>query len=306
MAYGIPKYGQKAANFGLKDYAGLGIAGSFGIISAIMADMRQADDASALFVINKWVASGTQLLGVDYNLPLYGVVLGLMGVGAASVFYFQPVTMRGAYAQGFGILAALMTLMPSDLGVPLDAPDGYNDLEELPDVHTRLDGQANTDLVYAGGSSLGMGFTDMLQPAVYQPAQAQPKQSQRAAATTGYTVELVIKFPNGLKREMNTMMRAGTLRGRLHNPATKKTYNIFRSSGAVMHVHDGNSEIHISTTVPGSKENTVLWVRLEAADYAIAVESFEAELGDNGAWAVDMKPSKVPLFVQRFGKSYWF
>lgn len=302
MAYGVPnvKYGQRAANFGFKDYAGLGIAGAFGIVSAVMADMRQSADASALFVINKWTANLTEMAGLG-QVPLYAVVLGLMGLGAASVFYFQPITMRGAYAQGFGILAALMTMLPSDLGGALEAPTEFDDL--LPPTEEVYLSTGQPKLAYADGSNFAFDFASLAQPVADAAKRSQIKESQSKKAK-GYSVQIVLKFPNGLKQDMDAMIKAGTLRGRLHNVSTKRTYNLFRNGGAV--IEDKGDEIYIYSTIPGTEADTVLWARIEAAGYAITEESFEAELGSKGVWTISMAPSGRPLFLQRFGKSYWF
>ena len=285
MAYGDRNMRKEPGSFGAVDLLGMGLAAAFGIIAAIVFDLTQHDEGSALFVINKWIARLTEVVGIG-AIPLYGVVLILMGLGALSILYFQPVTMRGAFAQGFGALAALTTIAPSDLGTALP----------------------------------GGGAEDLPPPAFEQPATTQPASFVAAAGTSsttnvasataslaraeGYAVRIRVNFPDGLSGDIAGMVQRGTLRGRLWNETAGRTYNLFRSGGGELEFENGS--LFIETVLPGKAETATLWTRIEAEGYAIQVENYMARQGANPVWTVNMRPSGRPLFLQRMGQSYRF
>ena len=302
MAYGELRGRKAPGEFNFADYFGFASAGSVGIIAAILVDLQQSADASALFVMNKWISNFSGLLGFG-ELPLYVVVLILMALGAASIIYFQPVTMQSAFIQGFSVLAALMTLAPADLGGSLEAPMEMDD-ELPPPAEASLQPQIR-NAAYMGSLG-GAGVRGGIQPAVYQKAVAQVEtvSLQRDGAAQGYNLTLVITFPNGLREDASTMIRRGTLRGRVYNSATEKSYNMFRSSGAEAKM-TGN-RLTIRTSLDGTDDTTKVYARVEAAGYAITIEEFEASIGRNPNWEINMTPSNTPLFLQRLGKSYWF
>ncbi|WP_411818183.1 hypothetical protein [Hyphococcus sp. DH-69] len=285
MPYGV-KQGVKApGEFGLSDIAGLALSGSAGIIAALVTDFQQSGEASALYTINQWVVQLASAFGFG-TIPLWMVVVGLTAVGAGSVFYFQPITRQGAFAQGFGLLAVLMTAIPSNLAGGLQ---GIND--NLPGLEP-----ATTT---SREASVGGG---RIYKASYSQATIIPVQDRRGGAK--YDVHLTINFPEGLPADIDSMIRQGTLRGRLHNEDTKETWNLFRTSGGTVRQR-GNSII-IHAGVPARSDSGRLWVRVEAAGYAIELESYQATTRSTVDWTVDMQPSSVPLFVQRLRKSYWF
>ena len=301
MAYGELRGRKAPGEFVFSDYFGFAAAGSVGIIAAILVDLQQSADASALFVMNKWISNFSTLLGFG-ELPLYIVILILMAIGAISIVYFQPVTMQSAFIQGFSVLAALMTIAPADLGGALEAP---MDMEELPPpAEASLKPQARM-AAYMGEIG-GLSVQQGIQPAVYQqPARIEKVALQPdSARSNGYNLTIVINFPDGLREDVSNMVRRGTLRGRIYNSATEKSYNMFRSSGADANM-SGN-KLTIRTSLDGTDPTTKVYARVEAAGYTITIEEFEARLGRNAAWQIDMTPSNTPLFLQRLGKSYWF
>lgn len=282
MAYGDRRGVKNPGEFKFADYLGFGLAGSLGIVAAMLVDLRQSAESSALFVINRWVADVGMLLGLG-QLPLYAVVLIMMAIGAASVFYFQPVSLQGAFAQGFGVLAALMTVAPADIGAPLDAP-----MDQLPAP------QAMAPATVHNATYVAANNTNLRQEASF----LQERNSER------YDVVIEINFPNGLSRDFDRMVRTGLLRGRLHNKDTGRTYNLFRNGGANM-THT-NRKVTIRTSLPGDADTADLYARIEADKYAITVEQFTADAGDNPTWVINMTPSNTPLFIQRLGQSFWF
>lgn len=284
MPYGV-KHGVKSpGNFTLVDIVGLALAGSAGIVAALVTDYQQSGEASALFTINQWAVQLGSIFGFT-NIPLWMVVVGMTAIGAGSVFYFQPITRQGAFAQGFGLLAVLMTAIPANLAGSLQ---GIND--SLPG----LEASAMTREASVDGQIYRASYSA---DAVYTPVQ-----DQRGAAK--YDLHLTINFPNGLPESIDSMIRKGSLRGRLHNEDTKDTWNLFRTSGGTVR-QQGNSLV-IHAGVPARSATARLWVRVEAQGYEIQITSYEASTRGSVDWAVNMKPSDTPLFMQRMNKTFWF
>ena len=285
MAYGVKRGYKTPGEFTAGDIMGLGLAGSAGIISALVTDYQQSGEASALFTINQWVVALGSILGLG-DVPLWMVVVGLTAIGAFSIFYFQPITRQGAFAQGFGLLAVIVTAIPADLAGGIESIPGDLGLPGLADVfeeEATRQGRVTT--------------------AAYSPGDAQIYEAQ-ARRTNKYDLHLTIHFPSGIDGDIDSLIRSGALRGRLHNEDTNETWNLFRSAGGRIS-RDGNN-IRIRAGVPARSDSARLWVRVECSGYEIQVESAVANMDRPLTWTVEMKPSSVPLFIQRLGKSYWF
>lgn len=286
MPYGV-KHGIKTpGEFKTGDMMGLALSGAAGIVAALVTDFQAQGEASALYTINKWVVEVGGVLGFT-DIPLWMVVLGLTGVGAGSIFYFQPITRQGAFAQGFGLLAVLMTMTPPNLAgglssytdalVPLEAPVGAREASLQP----------------------------RLINASYSPGDAAIYRVQNATTQAAkYDLHLRILFPEGIPDDVANMIRRGTIRGRLHNEDMGSTWNLFRSAGGTVR-REGNALV-IDAGVPARSESARLWVRIEAAGYAIEEQSAIANLDAPLDWTIEMQTSNVPLPIQRLGKSYWF
>ncbi|GGY51054.1 hypothetical protein [Parvularcula lutaonensis] len=280
MTYGDGKRAYADRDYGPVNVIGFGLASALGIAAAVIVDLVQQREASALYVINRWVIEVTSMLGIS-SVPLYGVMLLLMAIGAISVVFTQPTTLRGAFAQGFGALAVLVTVAPADLGAPLEAP-----AEE-----TRSPEMMNFDEAFA-------------EPARIGGAQLVPVAVQRQGQY--YQLRIKIDFPNGLKQDIDEMIRRNRLVGKLWNPETGKRYNIFRTSGAEIDYDESDGTLRIITKVAAADEEAELWILIEAEGYRITEERFVAKVGPNPIWTVDMQPSTTPLLVQRLRHSYRF
>lgn len=285
--YGVKRGIKAPGEFGLVDMSGLAMAGAAGIIAAIVADYQQKGEAAALFKINEWAVQFGSFVGFT-EIPLWMVIVGLTGVGAASVFYFQPITRQGAFAQGFGLLAVLLTMTPPNLASGIE---GIND--SLPGLTETLTREAaleprimNASYNAAGGASI-------------VPVQSEPDEAAK------FDIHLRINFPEGIRGDLSTMIRRGTVRGRLHNENTDETFNLFRSTEGATIRREGDTLI-FHAGVPARERTSRLWIRVEMMGYAIEEQSTEATLGEPLEWNVEMKPSNVPLFIQRLNKSYWF
>ncbi|MEM0930534.1 MAG: hypothetical protein AAGI89_14695 [Pseudomonadota bacterium] len=268
MAYGDNRRVSVDRNFGIFSISALGFAAALGIGAAVIVDLLQQREASALFVINRWILDLTSLLRVS-DVPLYGVMLILMAIGGSSVMFLQPVTFRGAFGQGFGLLAALVTIAPSDLGSPLAGPD-----------------------------------TVMFEPssATLEPASLSAAAVQRHE--DHYDLRIQVVFPDGLQDDVYTMIRRNRLAGRIYDTTSGVSYNLFRNSGAQLDYEDG--VLRIEAQIRGSADRTQLKARIEADGYRIEEGSFTAREGANPVWTIRMKPTNQPLFVLRLRHSYSF
>ncbi len=286
--YGVRRGIKSPGEFGVSDILGLGLSGAAGIVAALVTDYQQQGEGSALFTINQWIIQVGSILGFS-DIPLWMVVLGLTTAGAVSIFYFQPITRQGAFAQGFGLLAVIMTATPSGLAGGIQAISSA-----LPGLEP-----AGTHEASIGGASMMGG---QIINASYSPGEARVYQVQQGHDPAKYDVHLRINFPNGFPADVDTLIRTGAIRGRLHNDDTGETWNLFRSAGGTVR-QEGNSLI-IEAGVPARSATARLWVRIECKGYTIEEQSATATLGESLSWSVDMQPSKTPLFLQRFGRSY--
>ncbi len=289
MPYGVKRGVKAPGEFSTVDIFGLALAGSAGILAAIVTDYQQKGEGAAILTINQWVASASRAFSLG-DVPLWAVAAGLIVAGAASVLYFQPITRQGAFAQGFGLLAVLMTAVPSSLGGILTRGGG-GELQGLEPV--ALNGRALEAKVY--------NATAVTQE-VAQGEEARVYTVQDTRAAAKYEVALSINFAKGLPRDVDSMIRLGQIRGRLYNADTQTTYNLFR--GGAME-RTANAMV-FKVGVPARSDSATLWVRIEVEGYTIEEQSAVAKLDEPLNWQVTMQPSNVPLFLQRLGKSYWF
>ncbi len=290
MAYGVKRGVKADGQYGIADITGLALAGSAGIIAALVTDYQQSGEASALYTINQWVVSASRMFGFG-DVPLWAVVVGLLAIGAGSVFYFQPITRHGAFAQGFGLLAVLMTAVPSDLAGGLQSAQSGEALPGLePAAFVR-----EASLRQAEGQIINAAFT---------PGEARVYQAQDRREVAKYDVTIIVNFTDGIPADIDSMIRRGTIRGRLHNAQTGSTYNLFLNAGGK--IDRQGDQLIIRAGVPARADTAKLWVRIECEKYAIEEQSTEARLGQPLNWRINMQPSSSPLFMQRLNKSYWF
>ncbi|WP_306249504.1 hypothetical protein [Parvularcula sp. IMCC14364] len=282
MAYGDKRGMKDPGEYGVGDYFLMGSSGAIGIMAATLADLNQRGEASALFQISIFT---TRLTGIEF-MPFYVILLALMSLGALSIFFFQPLSMREAFLQGFGVLAGLMTILPANY-VNAAPP-------EMPEA-TTTEQQVEAKIIS------GLGQQETAFPESVAPTNVALQQSSEAI---GYSLVIRVEFPEGLREDLSQMIRRGALRGRLYNEQTKTSYDLFRNGGA--DASFAGNVLTIRTTIPGLDAQAKLWTRIEARGYAIALESFEASKGGNGAWSISMTPSDTPIFLQRLTNPYWF
>lgn len=288
--YGMKRGIKAPGEFGISDVAEFGLASAAGIVAALVTDYQQKGESSALYTINRWVVTAGEILGFG-QVPLWVVVVGLIGIGAGSTFYFQPITRQGAFAQGFGLLAVMMTAVPADLAGGLRS------------TGAALPGLDSVSFEREAMRDEGIMSATFAEPARAGAAEARVIEVQQSEAAR-YVVELRVVFPNGAPDDIDLLIRKGALRGRLHNEDTGETFNLFRSAGGNMMMR-GDSLI-IRAGVPARSASGKLWVRIECEGYSIEEQSATGSLSEPLNWTIEMRPSTTPLFIQRLNKSYWF
>lgn len=331
MAYGVKRGMKNPGEFGVSDIAGLGLSAAAGIVAALITDYRQSAEASALYTLNEWSVALGSILGFS-QIPLWWVIAAVVGVGAGSIFFLQPITRQGAFAQGFGLLAVIMTAIPTDLasgleditsdanlpGLGVPSSDAFpDDIEAslssefgMPVNFDRAESKATFDgigdklaNITSSQSSPSTVLSSGSDPAIASVS-AVPVAIQTSGRAAQYAVRLYIKFENGLDGDVNALIRRGLLRGKLHNDETGQTFNLFRNAGGDL-VQRGDTLI-ITAGVPARTSEARLWVRIECAGHKIEEQSAIAKLGQPLQWHVTVEESSTPLWMQRLGKVYRF
>lgn len=310
MPYGLKRGVKAPGQFTGGDIAGLALAGATGIISALVADYSAKADTAAIFTLNRWVNGACELLGLGQAaVEPWVVILMLIVIGAGSIFYFQPITRQGAYAQGFGLLAVIMTMTPANLADALEGATGLQGLEQLEPISADTASLREASLVQGTDENAKIASIASSQGSTSNRPTATDAQEARVVQvqqkrSAYYTLELTIQFQGGVQEEIEELIDSGRLRGRLHNKETGQTFDIFRSAGGDIIVEDDT--VIIRAGVPARSQQSRLYVRLEANGYAIAEESAVAEIGDLLEWNVVLRESSVPIALQRLRKPYWF
>ena len=283
-----------------RNWLRLSLVGSAGILSALVMDLQNRGDNSALFVVARSMVYLAALIGV-LAVPLWMVIVGLMAVGAGVVLYFKPGGMRAAFAQGFGTLAAVMTLVPGyggeAIGVPTEGMDGAVPVIREGDVTAR-DGTGGTES--AGGDARPILASLAPPPAALPPA----GEGRDTVPGGGYTIRVRITFPDGPPEPLALRIKQGRLKARLFNPVTGRAYNLFLSAGAPI-IREGD-RLLVTTTVPSDAPEATLLLRVEADGYEIEVAEATCDQGANEVWDVAMTPTSEPLLFQRLKHSYAF
>lgn len=306
MPYGVKRGLRTPGEYGVGDIMGLALSGAAGIVAALITDYQQQAEASALYTLNQWSVSLGSLVGYT-NIPLWWVIAGLVAVGAGSIFYFQPITRQGAFAQGFGLLAVLMTTIPSDLASGIEDIANDDNLPGLIAPRENDSGISEISLRTSAAATvksanIGANGGDGATGTVADSANTVSLVIQDRDGAAAYTVKLNIQFENGLPNDVNSLIRRGLLRGRLHNQNTGETFNLFRTAGGQL--RQRGDTIYINAGVPARDAEAVLWVRIECADHKIEEQSAVATLGTPLEWRLYVKESGMPLFLQRLGKVY--
>ena len=276
----------------------LSAIGSAGILAALVTDLQNRGDNSALFVVSRSLVGLAALVGI-LSVPLWWTIGVLMAAGAGVVLYFKPSGLRPAFLQGFGTLAAVMTLVPGYGEEMLGARVDAGLVEEGTPVIERGDADevAETETVPA----LPMAAASFV-PISTQAATPAVEALVPAEAT--YEIAVRLTFPEGPPEPVAGAIRDRTLKARLYNANTGKAYNLFLSATEPI-VRDGN-RLLVKTKIPSLGDEGVLRLRIEAAGYEIRESEAQVSGGPNAVWDVWMSPTSEPLLLQRLKHTYAF
>lgn len=296
MAYGENK-GLVSGQFGMLDYVGLAFAGGFGILAAALADFFMKPNSSSLYVFNHWMYEVAQTLALP-TPPIYAVLLILVGIGAGSIFYFQPVTRQGAFAQGFGLLAALVTISPADNDVSADA------LADPAEQAIYLEEISLTDRTPLEHGEVEQRFAAMRAQSI--AAARVERTAAVAVVAQRYDVIFKVRMPNGVPDRLLDNVRLGVARARVYNSETRRAY-IILGPNARLDENDPNVLV-LPVGVPAGDGETSseIKVRFEIPGYEILEASKTMQVGEREDWVLEMKPSNVPLRLQRLGRAFSF
>ena len=277
-----------------RNWLKLSLTGGAGILAAVLTDLQHRGDNSALFVVARTLAGAAALIGLA-SMPLYAVILLLMGVGAAVVLYFRPRGLRPAFLTGFGSLAALMTMVPGYSGEAIGSPEAVDaplPLIEEGDLTAAAPWLGDARVAVAGFAPVG---GDAPPPAL---------KPTPAPASRGYTLRVRMTFPEGVPEPIALRIKEGHLKTRLYDPVRRIAYNLFLSAGGPV-IRDGDT-LQIETTIPAETPDGTLMLRVEADGYEIVVSEFAVSTTENPAWEVTMTPTTEPLILQRLKHTYAF
>ena len=266
-----------------KNWLKMALTGALGILAALVVDLQNRGDSSALFVVARGLVAVAALIGIA-QVPLYATIGVLMAAGAAVVLYFRPQGLRPAFMTGFGSLAALMTMVPGHSGEAIGVPSRHAPPGELPVIEQR-----DLDQASAGRARLA-GF-------------ASAPEAEDAPAY-GYTIAVRMRFPAGVPEPVALRIKQGRLKARLFNPGTGRAYNLFLSAGGPV-VRD-EDQVLVETTIPARAEQGTLLLRVEADGHAIEVAEAQVRHGENPVWDVELAPTDEPLLWQRLKHTYAF
>ena len=296
MAYGENK-GLVSGQFGMLDYVGLAFAGGFGILAAALADFFMKPNSSSLYVFNHWMYEVAQTLALP-TPPIYAVLLILAGIGAGSIFYFQPVTRQGAFAQGFGLLAALVTISPADNDVSADAlADPVEQAIYLEEIsladRTPLEhGEVEQRLAAMRAQSIAAARVE--------------RASTVAVVAQRYDVIFKVRMPNGVPDRLVDNARQGVARARVYNSETRRAYNILGPNARLDDDDPNVLVLPVGVPAGDGEASAEIKVRFEIPGYEILEASKTMQVGEREDWVLELKPSNVPLRLQRLGRAFSF
>ncbi|MEM8988522.1 MAG: hypothetical protein AAGC95_17555 [Pseudomonadota bacterium] len=281
MAYGAKK-GVQPGDLGVGDFFGFAGAAATGIVVAVALDFFQKKEASAIVALNVFM---NDFFG--QSVPLFYVIGALMAIGAGSTFVFEPTTRSGAFSTGVGLLAAIMTALPVQQTNSFGAAAAALPPMPLEPVHSAP-------------------FHYEAQPrfASYTPeAKVYRVQNVRA----GYVImniNVTLSGGPGMPENLETMIRNGQARARLHSSASGMTWGLFKGA-----YQTSSNSITFGAPVPLSAigDSSEMGVVIEIPGYAIlqskrTVTSSESVVN----WPLTMRPNNQPLWMQRLRTPYAF
>ena len=299
---------QGGAEWSFKSAVAKGIAGSIGILAALVIDYIQKGDNSALLFATKLVNTAALSRFHMEAVPPWIYLVIVLIAGFAMVYIFEPTNKRNAFYAGAGVLGFLATFSPiaqQTLQIPnaaelpsldslLQATQAAPDGTPLPAAEPAASTPAPTapSPAPAGGKGFGDVGTSM-QPQAFN---GKPGEMVVAQAAT-VPVNIVVILPSGASGTVPEV------RVTLHEDATGRTQS-FGGSGRVAKM-GAQVAVLYQTNVFAGNGNVTVRVRVEAEGYAITEKTFTITPGTRTARIdVPLTASSTPLGVQRLNYPY--
>lgn len=111
----------------MSNMIGIGLSAAIGGLAAVLADLFQKKDASAIYEFTTMV---NQMLGQmsSVSVPVGGVGLGLLVLSVVLAYLQEARTRMAAFYSGASVLTVLMTLMPYNAPMPLPSGSTVNQI----------------------------------------------------------------------------------------------------------------------------------------------------------------------------------
>ena len=291
--------GAHQGEWSFREAVAKGIAGTIGILTALIVDYIQKGNDSALLYGTRIINEAALARFSMQAVPPYIYLVALVVAGFALVYIFEPTNKRNAFYAGAGVLGFLATFAPiSQQTLEVQAAGA------LPSLESILGGEPAAPVMpnapSAGEQSMFFEFDGLpVIPAVYRPY---PENSQIVdVQAIGIPVNIVIQFPSS---QGNSMPQ---IRAWLHDSLSNRTLTL--GAGAKL-AQTSSGPVIVYQTVIGTMQSgdtlADLAVRVEAQGYAIT--TIEATVTKNTPQPVridvDMVPSSTPLALQRLQYPY--
>lgn len=266
------------------------MAAALGLSAALIADLVQKSDASAMIAVSRMVNSN-----LNMSFPLYYWILAVLLLGMITVFLYEPMSKRNAFYAGAGVLAFIMAWIPVQDTMPL-----------IPSTGSGIFG-------FAPASGDGKDFNDLLReshnkapPVQYILNEGSPQErvygapGNAAVALIPTAVRIVINIP------MDTNQPMPELNGQLFDAVSEQTYR-FSDDGHVEETADGyrvSYQATLSTPRVNAAPQAHVFCRVESKGYKIVNMETVSQVGETMVLEATMVASRMPNLLQRLGQAY--
>jgi hypothetical protein len=276
-----------------------GLAGTIGILTALVVDYIQKGNDSALLYATRLVnAAALSRFNVEAVPPLLYLAI-LVIAGFALVYIFEPSNKRNAFYAGAGVLGFLATFAPitqqslqfTDSGISFEAP--------APDASGAAPEDAPAPAPIGDDHAFRLDGRLPVVLAVYRPVPSQS--SVIRAQATPVVVDIMIQFPSSQD------MSLPPVHAWLHDGVSGRTLTL--GAGAKLAQTGAGPLIMYETTITSSQSGDLLAdlaLRVEAQGYRIT--TVEAKVTRSTPQPVRLEAklerSGTPLAIQRLRIPY--
>lgn len=267
---------------GIARTVGIGLSAAIGGLAAVLVDLFQKQDASAVYELTTVVNSLASILQPSGHLsvPVVGVGLALMVFSILLAFISEARTRSAAFYSGASVITVLMTLVPYD--APLPTPSGTTvSSETAMGVETWSDG-------FIPAAYAGSGY------GTFGDARVWFAQSGNEVPVT-----IIVNVPTDNAQAAKTTRITGLLHDALTGRKWQLGYAV-PAGGGVNGVVTYRFDLQIEAGQPKSGLVADLNCRIEADGYRVAtVSQSVARVGEPVTLEVNLEPSRVPQAIQK-------